>query len=303
MTGLVFDIQRFCTHDGPGIRTTVFLKGCPLRCPWCHNPESQHPSPEILFAPAVCIDCKRCTEVCPQKDARTILSSGSRTVGSRTVCGDCLKCAEVCPSGAIKPAGQTLSAEDVLEEALRDNDYYKTSGGGLTISGGEPLAQPAFTLELARKAKSCNLHVCIETSGFTRPENLETLLPYVDLWLWDIKDSDPQRYLQNTGADLSVSLDNLTLLDSWSAKTILRCIVLDGINADAEHYKKIAALYDKLNHCLGIELIPYHPLGRSKRQQLGLHSMPIDYTPSIPQLSQARDILADRLVGGLKRRS
>jgi pyruvate formate lyase activating enzyme len=292
MTGLVFDIQRFCTHDGPGIRTVVFLKGCPLRCPWCHNPESQHPSPEILFAPAVCIDCQRCEDICPKKEARTILSSGNRAV-----CSDCFQCANVCPSGAIKLAGRTLSAEDVLEETLRDNDYYETSGGGLTISGGEPLAQPAFTLELAKKAKSCHLHVCIETSGFTRPDNLEKLLPYVDLWLWDIKDTDPQRYLQNTGVDLNVCLDNLTLLDSWPAKTIVRCIVLDGVNANTEHYEKIAALYDKLNHCLGIELIPYHPLGHSKRQQLGQHTPAMDYTPSVSELCQARDILANRLIG------
>jgi glycyl-radical enzyme activating protein len=290
MTGLVFDIQRFCTHDGPGIRTTVFLKGCPLRCLWCHNPESQSRVPEILFSQNLCIDCKSCENACPEHDARNILLSMNRAV-----CSDCFKCAQICPSGAIKLAGQKMSADQVIEEVLKDNDYYEISNGGMTISGGEPFAQFDYTLALAQKAKIHKLHVCIETSGFIKPENIEKLVPYIDLWLWDIKDTDPERYFQNTGVKLSASLENLKLLDSLSAKTILRCIILRGINAETSHYEKIAGIYDQLKNCLGVELIPYHPLGNSKLQQLGQTELQIDYTPSVDQFAQARSILANRL--------
>jgi len=203
---------------------------------------------------------------------------------------------EVCPSGAITLAGKAMSVEEVLDEVLKDIDYYESSNGGLTISGGEPLTQFDYTLALSQKAKSHDLHVCIETSGFGKSENFERLTSHVDLWLWDIKDTNSQRHLQNTNGRLSESLENLKLLDSCTATTILRCIILNGINAEATHYEEIAGLYDQLNHCLGVELIPYHPLGNSKLQRLGQTQLQIDYTPSDDQLDQARGILANRLV-------
>jgi pyruvate formate lyase activating enzyme len=189
-----------------------------------------------------------------------------------------------------------MSVEQVLEEVLKDIDYYESGHGGLTISGGEPLAQFDYTLALCQKAKSYNLHICVETSGIGKPEDFEKLVPYVDLWLWDIKDTDPQRYFQNTGGQLIGSLDNLKRLNFRSAKTVLRCIILDGINAQETHYQAIAKLHDQLKYCLGVELIPYHPLGNSKLQKLGKPQLQANYTPSRQQMSLAQSILADRLV-------
>ncbi len=159
-TGMIYDIQKFCVHDGPGIRTTVFMKGCPLRCLWCHNPESQSSKKELFFSPEKCIDCKECEKICGFGNPRDILSGKNRK------CADCLKCAEVCNSGSITVVGREMTVEQVMKEVLKDRTFYNESGGGVTVSGGEPLFQTEFVIELLQALKRFQVHSCIETSGY-----------------------------------------------------------------------------------------------------------------------------------------
>ncbi len=291
MIGTVFDIQRFCTHDGPGIRTTVFLKGCPLRCVWCHNPESQKAGRQILFSPNICIDCKGCERVCPKGNAREILADVSRVD-----CSDCFACADACPTGAIKTVGREMTVEEVLDEVLKDVDFYESGKGGMTVSGGEPFSQCEFTAALIRQAKQRGLNICIETCGWAVRSELEKLLPFVDLWLWDVKDTDETRHSVNTGASLKTIIENLEFVDASGGATALRCVLAGGVNTDITHYSNLAKLYDRLANCRGIELLRCHSLGNSKLQQLGRQDLRPDFTPTSAQLELACEILGDRVV-------
>lgn len=265
-TGLVFDIQRFCTHDGPGIRTTVFLKGCPLRCAWCHNPESQRSEPELLFSPRLCMECDACTAVCPGGSARRVLAD---RIDNPAICRQCLACAPVCPSGAIRISGQRQTPEQVLEIVEKDRVFYEESGGGLTLSGGEPMQQFEFTAALLTAARARGLHTCLETSGAASASHYAAIVPTVDLFLWDIKDTDPQRHLDLTGLSLAGGLERLRQIDAAGARIVLRCILIDGVNMEREHIQNIAALCECLHRLDGVDLLPYHPLGGSKYEQLG----------------------------------
>lgn len=240
MDGTVFNIQKFCVNDGPGIRTTVFLKGCPLKCLWCHNPESQAVSPEIMFYADKCMGCGRCAE----------LTAGD----SDFVCFNSAK--EIC--------GKTMSAQEVISEVLKDKIFYENSGGGMTLSGGEPLYQYDFAMELLMKAKENRLHTAVETCGFISGERLKKISEYTDLFLFDYKETNSDLHKEYTGVGNETVISNLELLNRLSKQIILRCPIIPGYNDREEHFDGICAVADRLENILHVELEPYHSLGNGK---------------------------------------
>jgi len=191
VSGLTFDVAHFSTHDGPGIRTVVFLKGCPLSCLWCHSPDSQRPGPELVYMPNKCIECGRCVDICPREARQRV---DGRLTTDRSLCDDCGKCAETCPPRALQLRGERVTAGEVLARLLKEAVFFRHSGGGVTLSGGEPLAQPAFAEALLRLCKAAGLHTAMETSGFARPEVFRRIAPLVDLFLFDLKHIDSARH-------------------------------------------------------------------------------------------------------------
>ncbi len=265
--GLVFDIQHFAIHDGPGIRTTVFLKGCPLHCLWCHNPEGQDPQPQIFFSPEKCIGCRSCEPACAHGLHRFI--DGQREY-HRADCTGCGSCTAECYSGALEISGSWMPVEQVLDIVLADRDFYLSSGGGITISGGEPMGQFAFTRDLLRAARQAGLHTCLETSGCSTPQRFLEIAPDVDLFLYDIKETDSALHRQYTGVSNREILENLLALDQAGAAVLLRCPVIPGLNDREEHFAAVAELANRLGCLVEIHVMPYHPLGKSKSARLGI---------------------------------
>ncbi len=268
--GCVFDIQRFSIHDGPGIRTTVFLKGCPLRCLWCGNPESIAPRPQLSYLLDKCIACGACPKTCPV-DALTGGAAGAVTIDWKR-CTQCGACPTVCDPKALEMVGHAMTVEEVFDVVLRDCDYYAQSGGGLTLSGGEPLFQSGFAEALLSAAKSQNLHGCVETSGYAPRASFERLIPVVDLWLFDYKETDPVLHRHFTGRELSIILDRLQQLYDTGAKILIRCPMIPGYNARRQHLDGIVALTRRLPKLQGVELLPYYDLWRPKLKRFGLVS-------------------------------
>jgi len=266
MTGRVFNIQRFCIHDGPGIRTTVFLQGCPLRCTWCHNPEGVGKDPLLSFIPERCIGCGCCLRVCPRGSHRM---DGGVHVLDRDKCVVCGSCARECFAEALELIGKDMGVEEVLREVLADRVFYETSGGGMTLSGGEPLFQIDFTRELLRSAKDNDLHCCVETCGYAAPAQFEQVLEYVDLFLYDVKDTNDERHVAGTGVSNAPILANLRLLHDAGASIILRLPIIPGWNDRDDHFEGVASLAASLPDLLGVEVMPYHRLGGGKRSRLG----------------------------------
>lgn len=266
-SGWVTDIQRFSLDDGPGIRTTVFLKGCPLHCLWCHNPECISPRPLLRFLASRCVFCARCVQVCPagvhavQSQAHTL---------QREQCRACGACADVCPAEALSVTGRALSVEEVLRPVLADRRYYATSGGGLTVSGGEPTMQPAFLLALLRAAHDAGISTAIETCGHFPAALVEKLTPLCDLFLFDCKETDPERHRRWTGQDNRRILSNLSALLERGARVVLRCPLIPGCNLRQEHLQGILSLLQRYPTLAGCELMAYHKLGISKYRELGL---------------------------------
>ena len=266
MKGMVFDIKKFAIHDGPGIRTTVFLKGCPLHCWWCHNPESQDGRPELSFIPEKCIGCGWCLAHCPV-GAHTM--ADGKHVLDREKCRRCGKCAEKCYAGTNELIGKEMEVAEVLAEVLKDKPFYETSQGGMTISGGEPMQQFEFTRELLRGAKAAGLHTCLDTCGVAPWNHYRELLPLVDLFLYDIKETDPVRHELYTGMSPGPILENLRQIDAAGGVTVLRCPIIPGLNDREEHLREIARIASSLQRVSEINLMPYHPLGESKLRRIG----------------------------------
>ena len=286
----VTEIQRFCMHDGPGIRTTVFLKGCPLQCAWCHNPEAQAFSPELLFYSKKCMGCGACVEVCPH---------GAQMLGEgrfidRTACVGCGACAERCPTGALELCGRAMTVDEILSTVMRDRAFYGETGG-VTLSGGEPLAGGEGTISLLRACKEQGLHTVVETSGYADESLLRRAIPLVDLFLWDLKDTDQERHRRYTGGDVGQILANLRVADALGAKTRLRCILVRGVNTDAAHAQRIAEIFGELSNCEGVELIPYHAYGGTKEVFLGREDNGRrDWIPDRELIGRLRSLLEER---------
>ncbi len=266
MNGTIFNIQKFCINDGPGIRTTVFVKGCPLNCLWCHNPESKAVHRELFYNAEKCIGCRRCAAVC-EAGCHTADQNGHRF--DRTGCMLCGRCAEGCYAGALETVGREITVQEALDEVLKDAAFYKNSGGGMTVSGGEPMAQFDFTLQLLQAAKAEGLHTCMETCGFAPAAHYEQAAPFVDIFLFDYKLTDPAAHQKYTGVPNDVILQNLRLLDGLGAATVLRCPIIPGINDEPAHLLAIAQTANSLAHVLEVNVEPYHPLGSSKSRMLG----------------------------------
>lgn len=265
----IFNIQRFSIHDGPGIRTTVFFKGCPLRCLWCSNPESISREPQISYLPEKCVACGACFPVCERKalqpDAR------GKAVLDWSKCDHRGDCAAQCDPGAIEVIGREVTVDEVMEVVLRDRDYYQATGGGMTLSGGEPLFQPEFCGELLREAhRGFGIHTTVETSGYAEWSVIEPLVPVVSLWLYDIKETDDERHARFTGVGLSKILENLRRLHDAGAEILIRCPVIPEHNAGEDHLSALADLANSLPRIRGVELLPYFDLWRAKLPRLGL---------------------------------
>ncbi len=286
----VTEIQRFCMHDGPGIRTTVFLKGCPLHCAWCHNPETQKTSAELLFYQNKCIGCGNCISSCTQ-DAHIIKEQ--HTV-DRAKCTLCAECAKNCPTGALEICGNTYTVKEILSVVEKDRAFYGDFGG-VTLSGGEPFAQKERIVALLKACKEKGFHTVIETCGYADADVLCAAIPFVDLFLWDIKDTDDERHKKYTGGSNKKILENLAMADATGARIRLRCILINGINTEEGHYRGIAEIASSLSSCEGVELLPYHAYGGTKTVFLGgEENGRKDWIPKAEQLEQAKLILKDR---------
>lgn len=266
---IIFDIQRFSVSDGPGIRTTVFMKGCPLRCPWCHNPESQHPFPEVMFFESKCIGCGRCREACP----RGAISPDPSLCVDRRLCDNCGKCAQACPSNALVLSGTLMTVSDVMRQVEKDAPFYKASGGGVTLSGGEPTMHPEFAAALASFCRERGLHVALDTCGFAARGTFARLIEHVDLVLFDVKHTNPERHKNLTGADAEPIIDNLYEVAERGVATVIRVPVIPGCNDTTDNVHKLAHLVRQLLDLGGnitcIDLLPYHRLGEAKYKALG----------------------------------
>jgi pyruvate formate lyase activating enzyme len=264
VTGICFNIQRYSVHDGPGIRTTVFLKGCPLSCGWCHNPEGRQPDPEILFVADRCMACGECAEVCPNPPP-----VGAGDGDDRVRCQYCGRCAEVCVTGARRLVGRQISVEDLLEEVERDRPFYEESGGGVTFSGGEPLLQGEFLLASLQECRETGLHTAVDTSGCAESKLMLQVAGLTDLILYDLKIMNEERHQELLGAPLGPILDNLRALDEAGMEIWIRFPLIPGLTDEADNLEALGKMVRSLKNTRRIHLLPFHRTAADKYTRLG----------------------------------
>jgi len=267
LTGVIFDIKRFAVHDGPGIRTTVFFKGCPLRCMWCHNPESLSIRRQIVFFENKCIGCGECFKRC--KNGAVVATPEGRKY-YRDKCTLCGTCVEYCYAEATVMQGRIATVDEVVEEVKKDMPFYENSNGGVTLSGGEPTMQPEFCIAVLAECKKANMHTALDTSGFVKTEILTEILKYVDLVLYDIKHTDPEKHKKYTGVSNELILYNLQHINNMEIPIEIRIPTIPNINDSEENFSEVAKLVNNLNSIERVRLLPYHRLGEGKYERLGM---------------------------------
>ncbi len=264
--GTVFNIQRFSLHDGPGIRTTVFLLGCPLACAWCHNPEGMSFQPEVVIVGNRCIRCGECVEACP----RDLPSGDGRGFsGDRADCTVCGTCVDVCPTEARQLVGRSMTVDEVLTEVLKDRVFYDESGGGVTFSGGEPLSQAEFLLAALEACRAEGIHTAVDTCGYAPWETLRAVAALTDLFLYDLKATDDRVHRKYTGVSNASILENLKALGGEHGAIWLRVPVVPGVNDCTENFAVTGKLASSIPAVRRVSLLPYHAMGNGKRERVG----------------------------------
>jgi pyruvate formate lyase activating enzyme len=288
-SGTLFAIKRYALHDGPDLRVTVFLKGCPLSCAWCHNPEGMRPGPQILSIPSRCVGCGECLTACP----RNALSAGPASVErDDTACTACGTCAETCPALAHEALGRNWTVAEVMAEVQKETPFFADSQGGVTFSGGEPLAQPDFLEELLLACGRLGLHRAVDTSGFAPAETALRIARHTDLFLFDLKHMDPAAHRRATGVDNAPILANLRLLAETGTRVQLRLPLIPGFNDDDTNIRQTGLLAAALPGVDGIDVLPYHATAKGKYAKLGLPYPGADIPAADPQQTQrAAEIL------------
>lgn len=266
MTGIIFDIKEMAVHDGPGIRTTVFFKGCPLRCKWCHNPETQLPNARTVYNSSKCISCGKCIEICPEHH---VVENEKMTFASAG-CSACGRCAELCPVCALTVIGERKSVDEVFEEIQKDIHYYHSSGGGVTFSGGECLLYPDFVAELAKKCSDVGIHTTVESAFYVPWKNIESVLPLIDLFYVDLKLADPQKHEKYTGKDNGLILENLGRLCQTKKTIVIRIPIIPHVNDSDEDMARFGEVIAEFGKAIqSVELLKYNYLAKSKYDLIG----------------------------------
>ena len=288
--GVIFNIQRYSIHDGPGIRTTVFLKGCPLRCLWCQNPESQSSQPQVFFVRENCTGCGACVRACPE-GAIDLVEERSRT--NRDLCTGAGKCAEVCPNEARNLMGRHVTAGDVFDEIAADDIFYQRSGGGATLSGGEPLAQPEFARAVLKLCRDASIHTTLDTCGYADWETMRRVLEYVDLVLYDLKHMDPEQHQRYTGVSNELILEIARRIHhELGIPMLARVPVIPGYNDTEENLTATARFVAaELGDSIEVHLLPYHRLGEAKHERMEQLDKSIDaQPPSEERMEEVRKV-------------